>query len=66
MNTFRAFVLNDDDKIISSEILDVTSDEDAIAAARVFALENDLEIWQGQRRIARMNKGGEVKLFPNA
>jgi len=62
VNTFRAFILNDDDKIMSSEILDVKSDAEAIESARMFASENDLEIWQGQRRVARMKKGGEVQL----
>lgn len=65
LSTFRAFILNDQNKIIRSEVLNATSDEEAFTEARQFAANNDLEIWQGERRIARMLKGGEIRLLPS-
>lgn len=63
MNTFRAFVLDENNRIVRSEILAATTDEEALQAARVFSDESDLEIWQGSRRIALMLKGGEIRPF---
>lgn len=63
MNTFRAFVLDENNRIVRSEILAASSDDEALQAARAFADESDLEIWQGSRRIALMLKGGEIRPF---
>lgn len=60
MNTFRAFILDANNRIVRAEVLAVTNDDEAIAAALVFAAENGLEVWQGSRRIATIDRDGAV------
>lgn len=60
MNTFRAFILDAKNRIVRAEVLAVTNDDDAIAAARIFSAGNGLEVWQGSRRIATIDKDGAV------
>lgn len=62
MKTYRAFILDDADRIIRSEVLAVSNDNDALQASLPFADENDLEVWQGERRLARILRGGEIVL----
>ena len=62
LNTFRAFILDDNNRIIRSEVLSVSTDDEALGAAAAFTAENDLEVWQGNRRIATLRKGGTVEI----
>ena len=62
LNTFRAFILDANNRIVRAEVLAVTNDDEAIAAARVFSAENGLEVWQGSRRIALIDRDGGVTL----
>jgi hypothetical protein len=59
LDTYRAFILDDQNRIVRAEVLSVTSDEEAMAAARPFSEEAEIEIWRGSRRIARVLKGGK-------
>ena len=60
MNTFRAFILDANNRIVRAEVLAVTSDDEALAAALALSAENGLEIWQGSRRIATIDKDRAV------
>lgn len=60
MDTYRAFILDENNRIVRAEVLSATSDEAAMAAARPFWLESEIEIWRGSKRIARVLKGGEL------
>jgi hypothetical protein len=58
LDTYRAFILDDQNRIVRAEVLSAADDEAAIDAARPFWEDADLEIWRGSRRIARVLKGG--------
>jgi hypothetical protein len=60
LDTYRAFLLDDQNRIVGAEVLSATSDETAIDAARPLWQDADIEIWRGSRRIARVLKGGET------
>jgi hypothetical protein len=60
LNTFRAFILDANNRIVRAEILAVTSDDEAVATALALAAENGLEVWQGSRRIAMIDKDGAI------
>ncbi|MFC5068887.1 hypothetical protein [Flaviflagellibacter deserti] len=67
MKTFRAFIMNDDGNFIAAHVLDeVETDEQAVEAARMFAYKNAIEVWQGDRRIAELAKGGEIRHYRDA
>lgn len=59
LDTYRAFILDDHNRIVRAEVLTATCDEAAMAAARPFWEEAEIEIWRGSRRIARVMKGGQ-------
>jgi hypothetical protein len=61
LNTFRAFILDANNRIVRAEVLAVTNDEEAVAAALALSAENGLEVWQGSRRIATIDKDRAVK-----
>lgn len=61
LNTFRAFILDANNRIIRSEILTVATKDEALDAAIPFAAENDLEVWLGDRRLATIRKGGLIE-----
>lgn len=60
MHTFRAFFLDANNKIVRAEVLAVENDDEALAAALAFSTENGLEVWQGSRRIATIDRDGIV------
>jgi hypothetical protein len=60
LDTYRAFILDANDRIVRAEVLSAASDEDAMAAAQPLSLEADIEIWRGSRRIGRVPKGRET------
>jgi hypothetical protein len=59
LDTYRAFILDENDRIIRAEVLSAASDEAALNAARPFFMDADVEIWRGSKRIARVPKGGQ-------
>jgi len=59
-NTYRAYLLDARNRIIRPEVLDASADDEALAAAAAFTAENDVEVWRGDRLIARIAQGGEV------
>ncbi len=61
LNQFRAFILDNNNRIIRAEVLEVQNAEEALGAALLFAGENDLAVWLGSERIARVLKGGTVQ-----
>ncbi len=64
MKTFRAFVMDANGRFIGAHVLDdVESDDQAITAALPLTEKNAIEIWQGDRRIAELARGGEVRHF---
>ena len=63
-NTYRAYLLDARNRIIRAEVLDVSADDEALAAAAAFTAENDVEVWRGDRRLARIARGGEVSPAP--
>lgn len=59
LDTYRAFILDDQDRITGAEVFSAASDEAAIVAARSFREAAEIEIWCGRRLVARVAKGGE-------
>jgi hypothetical protein len=58
LDTYRAFILDDQNRIVRAEVLSASCDETAMAEAQPFWQEADIEIWRGSKRIARVLKGG--------
>lgn len=58
MHTFRAFIFDEKNRIVRAEVLNAKSDDEAVAKAMPFAEDSDIEVWRGNRLIARLLKGG--------
>jgi len=53
-NTYRAYLIDARNRIARAEVLDVSTDDAALEAAAAFTAENDVEVWHGERRLARI------------
>ena len=58
MHTFRAFIFDEKNRIVRAEVLDAKSDEDAVAQAMPLTEASDIEVWRGNRLLARLPRGG--------
>ena len=54
MPTYRAYLINADDRVASYRPLEADSDAEAMKAARQFADGCDVEVWQLDRKIGRL------------
>ena len=52
MVEYRAYILDHDDHIVRYEPIICTDDEAAIAAAKRLVDGHDVELWQGDRKVA--------------
>jgi hypothetical protein len=54
MAEYRAYVMGNDDHIVSATALVCANDEEAIAKVRTFLLGRTIEIWSGDRFVIRL------------
>jgi hypothetical protein len=56
MNIYRAYMVGPDGRHFRVEVLDAATDAAAIETAKRFTVENDVEVWQGERRITLLKR----------
>jgi hypothetical protein len=54
MPTYRAYLINDDDRVASYKPIEAESDSEAMQAARQFVEGCDVEVWHLDRKIGRL------------
>ena len=54
MPTYRAYLIDEDDRVASYKPFEAQSDSEAIEAARRFVEGFDVEVWQLDRKIGRL------------
>jgi hypothetical protein len=54
MPTYRAYLIDQDDRVVSYKAIEAESDSEAMEAAHRFVDGFDLEVWQLDRKIGRL------------
>jgi hypothetical protein len=54
MPTYRAYLIDEDDRVASYKPIDAESDSEAMEAARRFVEGLDVEVWHLDRKIGRL------------
>jgi hypothetical protein len=54
MPTYRAYLINDDNRVASYKPIEADTDAEALKAARQFADGCDVEVWQLDRKVGRV------------
>jgi hypothetical protein len=57
MPTYRAYLINGNDRVSSFRAIDAESDAEALKAARQFVDGCDVEVWYLDRKIGRLERG---------
>jgi hypothetical protein len=57
MPTYRAYLINGNNRVASFRAIDAESDAEALAAARQFVDGCDVEVWDLDRKIGRLECG---------
>ncbi len=57
MPTYRAYLINGDNRVSSYRAIDADSDAEALRAARQFVDGCDVEVWDLDRKIGRLGRG---------
>ena len=57
MPTYRAYLINEDNRVASYKPIDADTDADALQAARQLVDGCDVEVWYLDRRIGRLEGG---------
>jgi hypothetical protein len=58
MPTYRAYLINRDNRVSSYRPIDADTDAEALTAARAFADGYDVEVWHLDRKIGRLKRAG--------
>ena len=56
MPTYRAYLIDGDDRVASYKSIEVETDADALDAARQFVHGCDVEVWLLDRKIGRLER----------
>jgi hypothetical protein len=56
MPTYRAYLINGDDRVTSYKAVDADTDAEALNIARQFAKGCDVEVWLLDRKIGRLER----------
>ncbi len=59
MPGYRAYIIGDDGHFIKANALDCLDDKAAIESAKQFVDGHDVELWQEDRCVARLNRKPE-------
>jgi hypothetical protein len=56
MRDYQVYIVDDDDRIVAHTDLDCTDDSVAIECAKQFVNGHDIELWQRDRRITKLDR----------
>jgi hypothetical protein len=56
MPTYRAYLINGDNRVTSYKPIDAATDAEALSAARQFADNYDVEVWDLARKVGRIER----------
>jgi hypothetical protein len=56
MLTYRAYLIDQDDRVVSYKAIEAESDSEAMEAAHRFVDGFDLEVWQLDRKIGQLSR----------
>ena len=56
MPTYRAYLIDADDRVMSSKLVDADTDAEALQAACRFSEVCDVEVWYLDRKIGRIER----------
>ena len=59
MPTYRAYLINRDNRVSSYRPIEADTDAEALVAARQFVDGCDVEVWHLDRKIGRLERGGK-------
>ena len=59
MPTYRAYLIEKDNRVHSYKPVDADSDEEALEAAKRLVDGHDVEVWSLDRMVGRLKRGGE-------
>ena len=59
MPTYRAYLIETDNRVQSYKPIDAESDEQALEAAKRLVDGHDVEVWSLDRMVGRLKRGGE-------
>ena len=62
MPTYRAYLINGDNRVSSYRAIDADTDVEALKAARQFVDGCDVEVWDLDRKIGRLERGKRKRL----
>jgi hypothetical protein len=57
MPTYRAYLINGDNRVSAYRPIDAETDAEALTAARQFVDGCDVEVWHLDRKIGRLERG---------
>lgn len=58
MPTYRAYLIEEDNRVHSYKPIDAESDDEALEAAKRLVDGHDVEVWSLDRMVGRLNKQG--------
>jgi hypothetical protein len=58
MPTYRAYLINRDNRVSSYRPIEADTDAEALTAARAFVGDCDVEVWHLDRKIGRLERAG--------
>jgi hypothetical protein len=56
MPTYRAYLINEDDRVASYRPIEAATDEEALQAAKQFVDGHDVEVWLLDRKVGRLER----------
>jgi hypothetical protein len=56
MPTYRAYLIDENDRVASYKVVEADSDAEALLAARQFVDGCDVEVWHLDRKIGRLER----------
>lgn len=56
LKTYRVYCFDGVHKVLTSDLIDAATDEDAIAQAEAAGFGSQCEIWQGRRLVAELGE----------
>jgi hypothetical protein len=59
MPTYRAYLINGDNRVTSCKPIDADTDAEALTAARLFADSCDVEVWDLDRKVGRLARANK-------
>jgi hypothetical protein len=65
MPTYRAYLINEDNRVASYKPVEADSDAEALQAARQFVNGYDVEVWYLDRKIGRLQRARVDTAKPN-